>query len=148
MVLKSPKDLGDVGYIRDVVKDYLVSSVSTDATTANLKGATTNVESGGVLNLLGGGNVLITGSEVHANGPTAGSATGGAGATATEHKEAWLTSRVPEHEPWARMMTNPAITDLDSGNTHSGAGEYSYDDPLVGRTERGTDLQRNSNWHR
>jgi len=62
--------------------------------------------------------------------------------------QAFFTSRVPEHEPWARVMTKPGVTDKNSGNTHEGAAEFSYTSPSVNRTERGFDLSRNDNWHR
>ena len=69
-------------------------------------------------------------------------------AQSANYKESWWTNRVPEHEPWARVMTKISSTDQDSGNTHAGAAEYTYEDPLIGKTERGTDLGRNSNWRR
>ena len=100
--------------------------------------------SGGVLNLNGGGNVLITGPRIDLNGP---SADPGSGVT-TDHKEAFWTNRIPEHEPWPRVMTKVLITDDDTDNTHVNAAEYLYDDPLIGKVERGDDLNRNDKWRR
>ena len=37
---------------------------------------------------------------------------------------------------------------LPNGNTHENANEFSYDDPDVGRVERGKNLLRNPKWHR
>lgn len=62
--------------------------------------------------------------------------------------QAFFTSRVPEHEPWARVMTNPSMTDMDIDNTHEGAAEFPYNSPMVNKVERGFDLSRNDNWHR
>lgn len=101
--------------------------------------------SGGTMNLLAGGQIIETGSQIHLNGPGAAAATA---ASPASEKQAFWTNRVPEHEPWARVMTKTGATDNDAGNTHVGAGEYPYNDPNVGRTERGDDLQRNPKWHR
>jgi len=108
-------------------------------------GSDMNINSGGELylkstsdtNILSAGDILQTGSAIHLNGPPAAPAV-----------DAFWTSRVPEHEPWARVMTKKGSTDVDAGNTHSGSGEFSYDDKNVGRTERGSDLKRNPKWHR
>lgn len=62
--------------------------------------------------------------------------------------QAFFTNRVPEHEPWARVMTKPEITDMDIDNTHEASAEFPYNSPMVNRTERGFDLSRNDNWHR
>jgi hypothetical protein len=67
-----------------------------------------------------------------------------AASTAGE-KEAFLTSRLPDHEPWARVMMTDAA-DQDSGNTH--VEEFAYDSPEVGTVERGESIPRNSNWRR
>lgn len=63
-------------------------------------------------------------------------------------KESFLTCRVPEHEPWSRVVTKIESTDGDSGNSHNGAAEFPYNSPKVGRVERGDDLLRNPKWHR
>jgi len=94
----------------------------------------------------GGDIVMVGGPNIHMNGPPASSA-GSAGNAGTS-KESFWTSRVPEHEPWARTMTDPLKTDQDSNNTHTDAAEYSYNDINVGRVERGEDLERNPKWHR
>lgn len=104
-----------------------------------------NIQSGGVLSLKAAGNILETGSQIHFNGPPAADAQS---ADDSSFKEAWWTNRVPEHEPWGRIMTKASSTDIDTGNTHAGSAEFTYDDSSVGRTERGETLNRNGKWHR
>lgn len=62
--------------------------------------------------------------------------------------QAYWTNRIPEHEPWARGMTQPIKTDAIVGNTHTGAAEFPYNSPNIGKVERGQSLKRNKNWHR
>ncbi len=100
-------------------------------------GGTLFLNSGATTNILAGADIIQTGASIHLNGPGAAPAV-----------DAYWTNRVPEHEPWARMMTGADKTDKDAGNSHSGAGEYPYDSPDIGRKERGDDLGRNPKWHR
>lgn len=100
--------------------------------------------------LIGGSGYISSNSDMYLNGgpnihlnPGSGIAT-----SAESSKEAFWTSRVPEHEPWPRVMTKTSVTDQDSGNTHTNAAEYSYNNKNVGRVERGESLNRNSKWHR
>lgn len=88
------------------------------------------------------GSFLATGSEVHLNGPPA------ATLNLQTANEAFWTSRVPEHEPWARVFMSPSSADQDSGN--SWQPEYSYTDMQVGRGSdaRGETYDRNPLWHR
>lgn len=72
--------------------------------------------------------ILLTGSKIHLNGPKASTAT-----------SALYTNRIPMHEPWARMMTKS-----DTGQV----GEMSYDDPNVGKMERGVEIPRGIYWRR
>ena len=112
----------------------------------NLKSdANTNFESSGTTNIRAGGQILQTGTEIHMNGPGAAAAES---SLSSEFKEAWWTNRVPEHEPWPRVMTKKDATDNDVNNTHKDSAEYPYDDKNVGRMERGEDLGRNPKWHR
>ena len=57
-------------------------------------GGSLNLQSGGTTNILAGGNIIETGSAIHLNGPSAGSA------AAAGIKAANWTNRVPLHEPW------------------------------------------------
>ena len=59
--------------------------------TMNMSGAGVNIDSSAVINILASGNIIQTGSNIHFNGPTAGSA---ACPTAP--------SVTPNHEPWVR----------------------------------------------
>lgn len=127
--------------------DLLISATNifaTATTDIHIKamGGVLNLESGSLTNILAGGNIHQTGSQIHLNGPGATAATG------ANTLDAWWTNRVPEHEPWSRVMTKASVTDQDFGNTHANAAEYPYTNVNVGRLERGDDLARNNNWHR
>jgi len=60
----------------------------------SLSGATVNIESGDVFNILAAGNLIQTGSQIHLNGPKAASA-----------PCAHTPSITPNHEPWERPAT-------------------------------------------
>ncbi len=98
---------------------------------------------GSSLNLLASSNVLVTGAQIQLNGPQA--ATAGE-ATEAVKADAYFTNRVPEHEPWGRIMMDKSATDNNSGNQFT--LELSYDSPQVGRVELGETIPRNSRWHR
>ena len=102
------------------------------------------ITTGFSLNLLSGANTFMTaGPDIHLNGPPASAAE-----PAVVSKESFWTDRIPEHEPWSRIMTKPSSTDNDSSNMHTGAAEYQYNDANVGKVERGDSLNRNPKWHR
>lgn len=111
----------------------------------------TNINAGGTgawttsssLNFNAGGNILNTGAQIHFNGPTASTATK---ASSTTAKESYLNNRVPEHEPWGRIMMKQSATDQNSGNNYQ--LELDYNSSNVGRVELGETIPRNSNWHR
>ena len=104
---------------------------------------------GSTLHFNASGDIIQSGNQIFFNGPPAQPATPADFVkVSTDFKESWLTSRVPDHEPWARVMTDPIKTDQDLNNTHDDAEEYSYNDSNVGRVERGIDLNRNPRWHR
>ena len=105
--------------------------------------------SSGVMHIqTNGSNILVesVGAQVHLNGPSATTA------SISNESDAFWTSRLPEHEPWARMYMKKdgagIGADNDTNNAHT--PEYSYTDALVGRisTERGVDFKRNKYWHR
>lgn len=85
------------------------------------------------LNIKAGGQILQTGSEIHLNGPTAATATN------SNAKASLYTNRIPQHEPWARMMTK-------KDNAHD--LELPANDPKVGRYERGQVISRGMYWRR
>jgi len=101
------------------------------------------LNSGAQMNIYADGDIVLTaGPNFHINGIPADPG------NSLPTKEAFYTSRIPEHEPWSRVMTSATVTDNDTGNTHANAAEYSYNDKDVGRIERGDSLNRNDNWHR
>lgn len=62
--------------------------------------------------------------------------------------ESFFTSRVPEHEPWARIYSDPSSADKETGNSFQ-PKPASYTDQNVGKVDReGNDLGRNKFWHR
>lgn len=86
------------------------------------------------LNLLAGGNIVENGAQIHLNGqPSAASA------KPANPKPAMWTNRVPDHEPWARVMTK-------SDYTHE--PEYVYNNKNVNRVERGRNIVRGMYWRR
>jgi len=141
----------------DAEINYKAGSVVsiTAGSTLNLKsGANTNVDAGGTLNLkaggtvaaqagstfgITGGDVKVTGGRIDLNGPSAPSAGSAADANDANEKPAFFTSRVPDHEPWARTMTK-------SDDSH--APEFGYNDSNVNRVERGQPIVRGQFWRR
>lgn len=116
--------------------------------TSVLAGGTLNLKSGSDTKMNAGGNIIQQGDQIHFNGLPAVITTAAVESDPTSTFDAWWTSRVPEHEPWPRVMTTVDKTDQNSGNTHTDAAEYPYDDANVGNVERGEDLGRNPKWHR
>jgi len=133
-------------------------------------GSTLFMESSDDMNILSGGSLAISNSttldinsgldmSVEAGGPitidggptidlnSGGTASSAFPADASEPTEAFLTGRVPEHEPWARVYMTLAA-DGDSGNSQ--IPEYGYDDAQVGRgsAARGINFNRNAKWSR
>lgn len=111
----------------------------------------TNVNTGGTgawttgssLNFNASGNILGTASQIHLNGPQAAEA---ATAAPSGTNDAYFTNRVPEHEPWGRIMMKSSATDNNQNNQFQ--LELNYTDPNVGRTELGQTITRNPRWHR
>ena len=125
---------------------------------------TMNLDSSGQMNHLAGGNIVQTGAQIHMNGPTAASATAATDATQqdtiieTAQKFAYTTNRIPLHEPWGRIMVDPAQQDKDDAansaasilaiTNESGILEIPYTDANVGKTELGETTERGPFWHR
>lgn len=91
-------------------------------------GATINLNSASTTNILAGGSIIETGSAIHLNGPAAAPAS-----------PAFWTNRVPDHEPYGRCMTK---------NDFTHDPELPYDSKQMGRTERGSTIERGRFWRR
>lgn len=102
-------------------------------------GSSLNLNGGGTVNLLAGGSVLVTGSSIQLNGPSASPASPASPATAAGEQPAMWTNRVPDHEPWARTMTSDDMS-------HN--PEFKYDDKQVNKSERGRTIDRSMFWRR
>lgn len=103
-------------------------SIKTDS---NLK-----IQSIGDTNLKASGTTFVTATKIHLNGPTAANATK---AVKPKEKPALFTNRVPDMEPWGRCMTKK-----DDGHEP----ELSYDDPNMGKMEKGKEISRGYYWRR
>lgn len=116
----------------------------TSGTDTNINsGGAANITSIGTINALAQSNILMQGTTIQFNGPVPDTAATAAESASTN---AFFTNRVPEHEPWGRIMMLQSATDNDSGNNFQ--LEMNYDSPQVGRTELGVSITRNSRWHR
>lgn len=108
---------------------YLQADVNFDVKS----GSVLHLTSGSTMNFNAGGNILQTGTAIHLNGPTAEQAS-----SANEQLAFW-TSRVPAHEPWARVMTK---------NDFTHDPELEYTDKQVNKIERGRQIDRGMFWRR
>lgn len=99
-------------------------------------GADLNLTSGGTTNQNAGAAIIETAPAIHHNGP---GATTAAPATSPSELAAYWTSRVPDHEPWGRVMTK-------DDTTHD--PEVSYTDASNGKVERGVAIPRGTYWRR
>jgi hypothetical protein len=110
----------------------------TTGSTVNLSaGSNANITSSAELNLLASGSIIATGAEIDLNGPSTAAAAGQA--AAPNEQPAFVPSRAPQHEPWARTMT---------ASDYTTEPELAYDDPNVGRQERGKVIVRGTFWRR
>lgn len=91
----------------------------------------------------GSGMFLTGGPRIDLNGPVAEAAVP---ASIAAEKQSFVTTRVPDHEPWARSFMKAEATDQNASNYHE--LEYEYTSSLVGRGGRGEVYARNSFWHR
>lgn len=98
--------------------------------------STLNLQSKSTTNVKAGGNIVLTGKKIHLNGPGAADADE---ALSPEEKPAHFTHRVPDKEPWGRVMTK-------RDDTHD--PELEYDDKKVGKHERGKTIMRGPFWRR
>jgi hypothetical protein len=123
-----------------------------------LSGAQTRITSASTTNIGGGGNILMTAPQIHANGPTAAAADP---AGPANPKQAWLPNRTPEHEPWARTChkgtdndgvyatPDPARPANDMNNVpNKQIPEFDYDSPNIGKEDLGVKYNRNPLFNR
>lgn len=129
-------------------------------------GASIFLTSAGSNEIQAGGNVVVTAPMIYRNsGPAAQSA---ALAQLAGEQPARHTNRIPQHEPWPRMMldsTRANMVEEESKPATDGTKwsskpivfdgsdptefEFkSYNDPNIGRIEGGTMIVRNKLWHR
>lgn len=107
--------------------------------TANIHekaGTSLNLNSGSATNVLSGADVVVTGANVHLNGPQAEQAQGTQ--PPNEQPAAW-TNIVPDHEPFLRAMT---------ANDFTHVPEVPYDSDKAGKIERGVEIPRGKYWRR
>lgn len=117
-------------------------------------GSDTNINTGSTaawttsatLNFSGTAGIIMAGATVQVNTATPASAGTAASAADAKPGEAYFTNRVPEHEPWGRIMMDQSATDNDSGNNFT--LQLDYDSADVGRVELSDTITRNSRWHR
>ena len=120
-------------------------SFFTSGTVMNvLTGSDLRLTSGGSTHLTASGQFVATGDQIHFNGPAG---TPASNAQPADAKDAYWTSRVPDHESWARSYMDLSA-DQDLNNAH--IPEYSYDDPRVGTGSvvRSKTFNRNDLWRR
>lgn len=119
-------------------------------------GSDTNINTGGKgfwttaneMHHLAGATMFFTGgSDIHLNGPPAQGAQ--AADSAQNAYFAFLSGRVPDHEPWARIFSDPATADQDTTANTFTPFPADYTSADVGKKDReGTDYGRNPFWHR
>lgn len=116
-----------------------------------------------------GGNIIMTAPLITSNsGPSAKPATAARIANLASEQPAKHTTRIPQHEPWPRMMmdsTRANMVDEESkpatdptkwtsppikfdGSDPAEFEHKSYADPNIGRIEGGVMIARNKLWHR
>ncbi len=139
---------------------FIESVANTDINVGNQlsisSGSDTNINTsgegfwttGGEMHHLSGGTMFFTGgTDIHLNGPPAESALPASNAANAQF--AYITTRIPEHEPWARIYSDPAQADKDGSANSFQPKPADYTDQNIGKQDRdGNPLTRNERWHR
>lgn len=120
----------------------LQSAVDTNISTAATAAWTVD----GSLNIGSSNNIIIAGKLVEVNTSTPAVAASAGEAALPAGHEAYFTNRVPEHEPWGRIMMAQSATDNNTGNKFT--LQLSYNSADVGKVELTDTIIRNSRWHR
>ncbi len=109
-------------------------------------GSTLHLQSGSQMNLKtdSGDIVAQASANIHLNGPSANAADS---ADAAEALFAYAPSRVPDHEPWPRVFTDPGSADNDTA-ANTATPELGATDSNVGKGGRGETYPRNPLWKR
>jgi len=122
--------------------------IVTSGGSTTVSGSNVNVSSSGDLTLstpgVVNGFVAMAGTagslgDVSPIGGSGGSPASKVDATESSPDPAKWTMRLPSHEPMARVMT---------ANDYTHDPEFDYDDPSVGKVERGTTIPRGPLWRR
>lgn len=87
------------------------------------------------VNILATGNIKNTGAQIHLNSASNVASP----ALPPNEQPAMMTNMIPQHEPWARTMTQ---------NDFTSNPELPYTSPQVGRVERGRTIMRGRYWRR
>lgn len=106
------------------------------------------------LDVASSGQIAMDGSIIELNSGLATTAD----SVAMQSAHAYVTSRVPVHEPWGRISNNPSQTDNDASQTlaslvfnmtkDSSILELPYTSGNANKVDLGDDLGRNDNWRR
>jgi hypothetical protein len=113
-----------------------------------LSGEVMKMTGGDDVNILSDGMIKMTGGpKIHLNGPAAASAQMAFNA---EEQPAFFTSRVPEHEPWPRVVhvTRDKDKKVVGKNGANWDSEFVYNDPNIGKVEWNKPIPRNKKWKR
>lgn len=98
--------------------------------------AAIKVTSSGVMSFGAGGVMTFNAPKIQENGPAGPTATA---AKSPDEQPAKWTNRVPQHEPWGRVMTKDDFTH---------APEFDYTSKEINKVERGETLNRGTFWRR
>lgn len=121
---------------------------------------------GGTIETLAGGNIINNAPTIQDNSGTSAKAANNAPDAAEQ--PARQANRIPQHEPWPRMMMDKTKADMTveeskpatdaskwtsppisyDGSTIGDFEHKSYDSPDIGKVEGGVPIVRNKLWHR
>lgn len=95
-----------------------------------------NIESGAIVSVRATSSYRATAGTIHFNSMSAPASSADSAAAADQ---AFVVSRIPQHEPWGRTST-ASDTTMDP--------EFQYTDPRINREERGIQYERSMFWRR
>lgn len=132
------------------------------ATQANIEATNIDMLSSSDFKITSGATLHEKASNIFITGPhyvnSSNAAQAATAADPADQKSAYHTNRIPQHEPWPRVLTDMDKSDNDTeskpnsidyrSNTLTDFEFKDYNDANIGRIERGVNLQRNQKWHR